>query len=133
MSFLLMAHSILRYIIVIIALIAGIKFLIGWLGSREYNRTDRILTSSYAGLVDLQVLIGLIFFLWTGFSGAGFGDLFRWEHAFVMILAAVAAHTPLRWADAPDKIRYRNNLLAIVASLILIYVGVALLPGGWAR
>jgi hypothetical protein len=133
MPILLMVHSILRWIIVIVAVIAGLKFLIGWLASREYTRIDRILLAAYSGLIDLQVLIGLIFFVWTGVTGAGFSDLFRWEHAFVMVLAAVAAHAPMRWAGAPDRPRYRNNLLAIVASLILIYIGVSVLPGGWAR
>jgi hypothetical protein len=132
MNFLLMVHSLLRWLIVLVAVVAGIKFLIGWLGKGPYTRIDRTLTAVFSGLIDLQVLIGLIFFIWTGLTGAGF-PLVRWEHAFVMILAAVAAHTPMRWADAPDTLHFRNNFLIIIATLILIFIGVALLPGGWTR
>ena len=132
MQFLLMAHSILRWLIVLWAVVAGLKFLFGWLAGREFTRVDRILQAGYTGAIDLEVLIGLIFFVWTGVTGAGF-PLFRWEHAFVMVLAAVAAHLPVRWSGAADRLRFRNNFLAILATLVLIYIGVALLPGGWSR
>jgi hypothetical protein len=132
MPILLMIHSILRWLIIIAVVAAGLKFLIGWLGNGTYSRIDRILTAVYTGLIDLQVLVGLIFFVWTGLTGAGF-PLVRWEHAFVMVLAAVAAHSNIRWANAPDRIRFRNNFLSVVAILLLVYAGVALLPGGWSR
>jgi hypothetical protein len=127
-----MLHSLLRWVIVIFAVVAGLKFLIGWVGNGTYARIDRTLAAIYSGLIDLQVLIGVIFFIWTGLTGAGF-PLVRWEHAIVMILAAVSAHAPMRWASAPDRQRFRNNFLAVVVSLLLIYIGVALLPGGWSR
>jgi hypothetical protein len=127
-----MLHSVLRWVIVIFAVVAGLKFLIGWVGNGAYSRIDRMLAAIYSGLIDLQVLIGIIFFIWTGLTGAGF-PLVRWEHAIVMVLAAVVAHLPMRWAGAPDRQRFRNNFLAVLASLALIYLGVALLPGGWSR
>jgi hypothetical protein len=82
--------------------------------------------------MDLQVLIGLIFLLWTGLTGAGFPAL-RIEHTFTMLISAVVAHLPMRWREAADGLRFRNSLLAILGALVLVYLGVARLPGGWAR
>jgi hypothetical protein len=46
-----------------------------------------------------------------------------------MIIAAVVAHLPARWKNADDKTRFRNNLFAISASVILVLIGVSFLIG----
>jgi hypothetical protein len=38
-----------------------------------------------------------------------------------------------RWKNADDPIRFRNNLFLIVASLALVLIGIAVLPGGLSR
>jgi hypothetical protein len=35
--------------------------------------------------------------------------------------------------NADDKTRFRNSLFIILATLIIIVIGVAMLPGGWTR
>lgn len=60
-------------------------------------------------------------------------SIVRWAIVGVAILAVVAAHLPARWKSAPDKVRHRNTLFAFVTSLVLIFIGVAVLPGGWSR
>jgi hypothetical protein len=83
-------------------------------------------------VVDLQVLLGIIYLLWSGFAGAGF-PLYRLEHGVTMILAAVAAHFVGRGKNPSDAVRFRNSTFAILVTLLLIYAGVAVLPGGWSR
>ena len=132
MTILLAVHSIVRWLLVAVAGVAIILLAIGWLGKKKFSKTDRILVAAYSGLLDLQVLIGLIFLLWTGFAGAGF-PRFRLEHMTIMFIAALMAHFNSRWKEADDKIRYRNTLFTLLGSLLLIFLGVALLPGGWSR
>ena len=132
MEILLTIHSILRWVIVIVAILAVVKFAVGWAGNRPFQGMDRGLAAGLSGLIDLQVLLGLIFFLWNGFAGAGFPRE-RWEHMVTMIVAAVVAHLPSRWKTLEDKRRFLYSMLAILGALALIYVGVALLPGGWSR
>ncbi len=132
MGILLMIHSIVRWAIVGVAVIALVKFALGWLRKMAFTGMDRGLTSGFSGLMDLNATLGVIFLLWTGFTGAGF-PRFRLEHAFTMILALVVAHLPARWKEAPAEIRFRNTLLAILISLILVILGVFVLPGGWSR
>lgn len=131
MAILLEIHSILRWILVIVALIAIIKFLIGLVQKGEFDKMDRGLLSGFSGLVDLQVLLGVLYLLLSGFGGAGF-PMFRIEHSVTMLLAAVVAHAPAMFKKRPWN-KYTVGLFAILGSLLLIYIGVARLPGGWNR
>jgi hypothetical protein len=132
MVVLLAIHSYLRWLIVLVALVAVVKFALGWLQGGTFKGMDRGLASGFSGLLDLQVTLGIIFMVWTGLTGAGF-PMFRIEHATTMIIAAVVAHLPARWKKATDSIRFRNTLFCILGALLLVYVGVMRLPGGWTR
>jgi hypothetical protein len=131
MSFLLVTHSHLRWLILIAALVAILKFAWGWLRGGTFQRLDRILASSFSGLMDLQALLGLILLIWNGVIG-GF-PMFRIEHAVTMIVAAVVAHLNVLWKNADDKKRFRNSMFIILDTLVIVYIGVARLPGvrGW--
>jgi uncharacterized membrane protein YphA (DoxX/SURF4 family) len=132
MGFLLMLHSIVRGVILLVAVVAIIKFAVGWLRGSEFKGMDRGLMSGFSGLMDLQVMLGLILLLWSGFAGAGF-PRYRLEHAVVMIIAAVVAHLNARWRNAENKVRFRNDLFIILATLVLILLGISVLPGGLSR
>lgn len=131
MSFLLATHSHLRWLILIAALVAILKFAWGWLRGGTFQRLDRILASSFSGLMDLQALLGLILLIWNGVI-SGF-PMFRIEHTVTMIVAAVVAHLGVLWKNADDKKRFRNSMFIIIDTLIIVYIGVARLPGvrGW--
>lgn len=132
MSTILTIHSFVRWLIVVAGILALLRFGFNWFRAGTFGGIDRGLRASYAGLMDLQVLTGLVFLIWTGTTGAGFPVL-RIEHAVTMILATVAAHAPGRVQASGDRIRFRNHFLAVVLSLALIYLGVSRLPGGWSR
>lgn len=133
MSILLMIHSIVRWLIVIVGLAALVKFALGWLQGGSFKGMDRGLASGFSGLMDLQATLGLIFLIWNGLAtDVGF-PRFRLEHMTMMILAVIVGHLPARWKNAGDKIRFRNTFLCVLGALVLIFVGVATLPGGWTR
>ena len=130
MGFVLMLHSILRWAVVVVGLFALIKFLVGWVRKSEFAKMDRGLQAGFSGLVDLQVTLGFVFFFWSGLTGAGF-PMFRIEHMITMIVAAVVAHFPSFKKNADNK--FAVGVYAIIGALILIYVGIMRLPGGWSR
>ena len=132
MNILLTVHSALRWLILIVAVAAIVKFLIGWLRRSPFTGMDRGLMSGFSGLMDLQATLGLILLLWGGFAGMGF-PRYRIEHGFFMILAAVAAHLSARWKNAEAAVRFRNDLFLILASLLLVVIGISVLPGGLSR
>jgi hypothetical protein len=133
MSILLMLHSIVRWIVVLVAVVAIVKLALGWLRGGAFKGMDRGLVAGFSGLMDLQATLGIVFLLWNGLATEIGFPRHRIEHAFVMIIAAVVAHLPARWKNAGDSTRFRNSLIAIVVSLVLVYIGVATLPGGWSR
>ena len=129
MTTILLIHSLLRWLIILLAIVAIIKFTLGWLQNQEFQKADRAIMGSFVGFIDLQLLIGLILLI-------GYGSYTRhqFEHLFTMVILLLVVHLlPRRWRDAPAAIRFRNNLGVIIAALVLIVLGVMVLPGNrWA-
>lgn len=125
MGFVQMIHSINRWIIVVVAVVALVKFLIGWIRSSDYQPADRGLMAAYTGLLDLQLILGIILLI-----GLGLKD-YRIEHAITMLIAIILAHLARLWRDKPDKVKFRNNFLAILVGMLLIVAGIFVLPQGW--
>lgn len=119
-----------RWLVVAVSLISLVWFTLVWLRGKGNEKADRGLMAAFSGLIDLQVAIGLILILWSGFAGVGF-PRYRLEHAFIMIIAAVVAHLSMRWRNAEMQTRARNNVALIVGVLVIVFVGVSLLPQGW--
>ncbi len=127
MGTLMTIHGELRWIVAVLAVVIIIKFAIGWLGRRNYTSLDRTLLMAYTILLDINVLLGLVLlFINGGFSGP------RIEHATTMLLAVIAGHMTALWrrsTDSPTK--YRNQLLLVALSLLLVFFGVIRLRGGF--
>ena len=130
MSTLLLIHSHTRWLIAIVAVVAIVKFAIGWLKGGSFEKVDRILASAFSGLVDLQATLGLIYLIWTSVLGVPFTPA-RMEHVTTMIIAAAIAHLPARWKNAADPTRFRNTLFCILGTLLFVLLGVIRLRGGW--
>lgn len=131
LSILLTIHSWVRWLALLAAIIALVKHLIGWLGGGRYDGMARGSLAAFSGLLDLNVVIGLIQLVvnWGAYSAVGFPRT-QVEHAFALLLAVIAAHLPARlWRDKADTIRYRNTFFAIAASVLLVVAGVMALQG----
>jgi len=128
MAFVLTLHSIVRWLVVIVAVIAVARYALVMAGKAQSSGMDRGLMAGYTGLLDLNVLLGLILIIGLGFTPQ------RIEHAVTNIIGVVAAHFFAQRAKKIEeaKLKARANLLGVVISLVIIVVGVALI-GGWAR
>lgn len=115
------AHSGLRYLVLLAGILSLAYSLVAMLRSRAWDRPGRILLVSFVGLLDLQVLIGIVLVFVRAFYPA------LWGHLVMMVLAAVVAHI----AAAINKRRpleARTHLVSVLGSaggLILIVGGVA--------
>lgn len=129
MNIVLMIHSLWRWVVVIVALIALVKFGIGWLRHNKPDDLDRRLTSFFTIAIDIQVLLGILLLALQAMNGV----LLRVgiEHSVVMIVAAVIAHLTAIWRKRDDNTVLRNNFFDVLAVLILIALGVARV-GGWS-
>jgi hypothetical protein len=131
MTIVLTIHSLIRWIIMLVALALIVRLSIGLVKKQPFDKIAAGLTSAFAGLMDTQMLLGGLFFLVSGFGGTGF-PTYRWEHAISMLLAIVTAHLPRVWKKAEDGVRTRHTLLAVVISLLLVFLGIVPI-GGWTR
>lgn len=127
MSMLMTIHGEIRWLVALAAIVVIVKFLIGWLGKREYTPLDRKLLLVFTTLLDINVVLGLILlFFGGGFSGQ------RLEHATTMILATIAGHMTAIWKKSPDSaVKFRNQLLMVVLALVLVFFGVIRIRGGF--
>jgi len=133
MDFIVGLHSLVRWLVVIVAVIAVVRYALVLAGQAQSSGMDRGLMSGYTGLLDLNVLLGLIIIV--GLSiGAGQVLMVWIEHAVTNIIGVAAAHFFAQRAKKVEdaKLKARTNLLGVVSSILIIVVGVALI-GGWAR
>ncbi len=129
MTFLYSLHSHMRWLVAATVLLALIKLMITWLRGTPFGGGDRGLLAAAIGLIDLQVLLGLVLL----FALDGTFPRYRLEHATTMLLATVAAHVTARWKRSDSTVRARNSYFALLIAALLIVVGVMRLSGGWMR
>ena len=114
------AHSGLRYAVLLAGIIALVVLEYGRFRKRPFGRGARIAGTTFLGLLDLQVLLGLATVLARPWFPALIG------HIALMVLALAAAHALAiagRRATS-DSRRYALALLAVVVPLLLIVGGI---------
>lgn len=104
--FILSLHNLVRWVVVVLAIVAAVRAFMGWFGKREWTERDRKL-GAYVGMaIDTQLLLGLLLYFvlgspWTQAvlsgdfkSAMGISEMrfFSVEHVFFMVLAVVFAH-----------------------------------------
>lgn len=126
------AHSGWRYVVILVAIVAIAKFLIGWLGKKEWTRFDRILSVLYPVSIDIQWLLGLLLYVLSpGAWFHGTGSVNFWEHFVAMTLALAAAHfgsiRARKQAESVD--RFRTLAIWSIVAGVLVALGVARITG----
>ena len=61
-EFILAVHNILRWIILILAIVALVRAYWGWFGKRDWTPSDRRVGSFYSISLDVQLLLGLLLY-----------------------------------------------------------------------
>ena len=131
-NILLMIHSALRWLVVLFALAVLVGHGISLARKTGYPRRGGLQVMLFTMTLSLQWVLGLVMFIVYLLN-----DLYQSqqvEHLIMMTVAVALAHiTRGRWAEADGAIRTRNELLGVLGSLVLIFIGVMLLPGGIVR
>jgi hypothetical protein len=65
---LLHLHSSFRWLIVVFLVIAIIKSLSGWIGKKEFTKSDNIIALILLSLVHLQLIVGLVIYFMKGWN-----------------------------------------------------------------
>ena len=121
MNVLFHAHSGLRYLVLLAGVVAFVYCLVAALRSRPWDRTGRILMGVFTGVLDLQVVLGVILvFVWPFYPAL-------WGHLTMMLLAAAAAHigSTLNKRRPPERRSHMTAALGAAGALALIVGGIA--------
>lgn len=114
MGFLFMAHSGLRYLVLLAGALALVAALI-----RGQESTARKAMGAFVGLVDLQVLLGLLLLTQVPFYGQLIG------HVLTMFAAVFAAHGfAMAAKKRPEGQQGFLRALGVVVTLGLIVLGI---------
>ena len=127
-------HNVLRWVVLIAALVAVVTAFIGWLGRRSWTPRDRLIGTLFAVSMDLQVALGLV--LWVrylqlpGGLGAAMGDpglrFFAAEHFLGMIVALVLIHAGqiIGRRASSDTVRFRRTALFFLIATVVIVASI---------
>lgn len=130
-------HNLLRWIVLIAAIVAVSSAAAGWTGRRPWTTASAGPGRVYTIALDLQFLLGIALYgMLSPVTKAAFADFgaamaqrdlrfFAVEHALLMVLAIVAAHVGkvLAQKAATDVARYRRAALWYGLSLLLLLAG----------
>lgn len=124
MNFLFQAHSGLRYLVLLVGLVALAYFVSGLAMKRPVGKGVRILGSAFVGLLDLQGLLGLIMVAMGRFYPQLIG------HIVMMLLAIAETHALLVINRKRPNPGYVLPLIAVLVALALIAGGIMAIGRG---
>ena len=138
---LLITHSIVRWAVLALALLALVRALAGVARHRPWASADRRSLALFVGVLDLQFLLGVLVFAVSPITQAAMHDVgaamrqadlrfFLVEHPLTMLAAIAVAHAGnVIVKRAPlDDIRFRRAAITVALSLGLVLAGIP-----WSR
>jgi vacuolar-type H+-ATPase subunit I/STV1 len=124
MNILFQAHSGLRYLVLLVGLVALVYFVSGLVTKRPVGKPVRILGSAFVGLLDLQILLGIIMVAMGRYYPRLIG------HIVMMLVAAAVAHVLLVVNRKRPNPGYVLPLVAVAVALALIAGGLMAIGRG---
>ena len=136
-EFLLNFHSGVRWLVLLVAIVAIGQAYVGWLGKRPWTSLADRLGLIFTITLDVQFLLGLILYFVSPLVQGALSDFgaamarpelrfFAVEHVALMLLAVVVAHVGrvLAKRAATDTAKYQRSALLYTVSIVLVLLGI---------
>jgi hypothetical protein len=131
MTFVQTFHGHWRWIVVLVAAAALVKFLIGMLSKGKVTQIDKTLATAFAGVMTVQFVLGAATLIWKISLGA-FAPAIHAEHLTYGIVAVALSHMiPMRKDDRSDAARFQRGFVFALIAIVLMVLSVIRLRGGW--
>jgi hypothetical protein len=124
MNILFHAHSGLRYLVLLAGLVALAYFVSGLVAKRPVGKGVRVLGAIFTGLLDLQVLLGIVLVALGRYYPRLIG------HIVMMVLAAAVTHVLLVVNRKRPSPGHLLPLIAVALALALIAGGIMAIGRG---
>lgn len=118
MTMIFYLHSGTRYLVLLAAVAALAYLLFGLATRRDFDKLAGALTGAYVGLLDLQVLVGVVLYLLVPSRPALMG------HAIMMLAAVTVGHVTNIINKRREQKSYGVALGGVAVSLLLIVGGI---------
>jgi hypothetical protein len=146
-SSVLIVHNVLRWVVIILAILALFSAYRGWVGKLAWKNSDRLSGLLFTISLDLQLLLGIIlYFFLSPITQAALRDFreamaveelrfFALEHAFYMLLAVIFTHIGnIAVKRAPQSLaKFRRAAIWFTLAVIMVILGMPwgrpLIPG----
>ncbi len=127
-------HNITRWLVLVFGVLAVVRAFAGWLGKRENGPASRRAGMLFGGMLDLQLLLGLIlYFALSPITLAALRDFgaamkvadsryFAIEHLVIMLAAVVLVHVGSAAAKKAKSVLAEQRTRAIYYTLALLCV-----------
>lgn len=106
----LLIHGYWRWVILVLAIIAAVKFAMGWFGKGKVQEFDKQIASWFAIAMTIQLVLGIINLI--GYiSMGGFNARIHMEHTVYGLIATGLSHAiPMRKEMRPDVARFPDGV-----------------------
>lgn len=118
MSIVFYLHSGIRYLVLLAAVAALLYLLFGLATRRDFDKLAGALTGAYVGLLDLQVLLGVVLYLLVPNYPALMG------HVVMMLAAVTVGHVANIVNKRREHKSYAVAFAGVAVSLLLIVGGI---------
>ncbi|MER2597899.1 MAG: hypothetical protein ABTQ73_00070 [Caldilineales bacterium] len=134
----LLLHSLLRWVVVVVGLVALFRALSGRSGNRRWDQLDTQLGIAFTSALDLNLLFGLLLYVvLSPITSGAFKDMaaamgnsvtrfFLMEHGVLMLVAVVVAHIGRSRTKkaASDQAKFKQTALFFGLALLIILLAV---------
>jgi len=142
-SIILIAHSLVRWLIVLSALLAIIRAITGLSFKRGWTQIDNRVGLWFTTFLDIQLLLGILLYFFLSpltqvalqnFSAAMADAELRFfavEHAAIMVIAVIVAHVgrSLIRKASTDAAKHRRTLLWFGLAILLVLAAIPWIRG----
>jgi disulfide bond formation protein DsbB len=136
-------HSSFRWLAIIFLIVAIIKSLNGWLGKKEFNKSDNIIAILLLSFTHLQLIVGLSLYFIKGWhqqmSNMADSSVRFWamEHGFTMLIAItlITLGRVKSKKATTDLLKHKKGAIFYsVAFILILWAGIIkplILGKGW--
>jgi heme A synthase len=117
-------HGHFRWLVLLAAAVQLIMLVIAVTRKDAPAKPLRIVTSAFMGIVDLQLLLGIVLLVGRWMSLGSPGRI-AFEHVGVMLTAVLLLHAARMWKRGDARAQARNFLIVLLVAILLILVGIA--------